>query len=164
VLFLDEPTAGLDPAAARQVTELIRQLSHQEGRTTFLCTHNLAEAQRLCDRVGVIDRGKLRATGTPAQLARELWTGIWVEVELREEPSPAVLAALAGLPQVQSHSQSDGVVTAELNSEEAIPCLVEALSLAGGRIYRVSPQEHSLEEIYFQIQAQDLGGDTESGS
>lgn len=152
LLFLDEPTAGLDPAAARMVTDLIAQLSHRQGRTIFLCTHNLTEAQRLCDRVGVIDEGRLRALGTPEQLARDLWTGLWVEIDLRGPISSAVEGALAGLPGVRGHSAVDGVLKVELESDKAIPAVVSAVAAAGGRIYRVVPKEHSLEEIYFQIQ------------
>ncbi|MCE5260351.1 MAG: ABC transporter ATP-binding protein, partial [Chloroflexi bacterium] len=94
LIFLDEPTSGLDPEAALMVTDLIQQLSHQAGRTVFLCTHNLDEAQRLCDRVGVIDQGRLQALGTPSELARQLWQGIWIEVELRAAPDEALVQAL----------------------------------------------------------------------
>src|SRR5215470_11512543 len=73
VLFLDEPTAALDPEAARRVTELIMEFSHQAGRTVFLCTHYLPEAQRLCDHVAVLNHGQLIATGTLADLVRTLW-------------------------------------------------------------------------------------------
>ena len=70
IMFLDEPTAGLDPVAARQVHELIGRLAREERRTVFLCTHNLVEAQRLCDRVAVLEHGRLAALGTPGELAR----------------------------------------------------------------------------------------------
>ena len=68
LIFLDEPTSGLDPEAARMATDLIQQLSHQSGRTVFLCTHNLDEAQRLCDRVGVIDKGLFKLLAPPMSL------------------------------------------------------------------------------------------------
>ena len=70
ILFLDEPTAALDPEASQQVTQLIEQLSHQQGHTVFLCTHNLDEAQRLCDRVAVLNKGRLLALGTQEQLSQ----------------------------------------------------------------------------------------------
>jgi ABC-2 type transport system ATP-binding protein len=152
LLFLDEPTVGLDPAAARLVTDLIAQLSHREGRTIFLCTHNLTEAQRLCDRVGVIDEGRLRALGAPGQLARELWSGTWVEIDLRGPAPQAVSSALDEMPVVRSHSAQNGVLKVEVANDLAIPDVVSRVAASGGRIYRVVPQEHSLEEIYFQIQ------------
>ena len=152
LLFLDEPTAGLDPAAARMVTDLIRQLSHHEGRTIFMCTHNLGEAQRLCDRVGVIDRGLLRATGTPQELASQLWQDVWVQIDLHGEPSAEVAHAVARAPGVRGHTMEGSSLLVELDREDNIPDLVVAISLAGGRIYSVVPQEHSLEDIYFKIQ------------
>ncbi len=152
ILFLDEPTAGLDPAAARAVTAMIAQLSHQEGRTIFLCTHNLTEAQRLCDRVGVINRGVLQAVGAPADLARQLWSGLRVEMDLHSEPSGAVWAAIKAHRGVRQASLVDGKVRLELESEEAIPGVIAAIVSAGGRIYSVMPEEHTLEEIYFEIQ------------
>jgi ABC-2 type transport system ATP-binding protein len=152
LLFLDEPTSGLDPVAARMVTTLIRKLCHQQGRTIFMCTHNLAEAQRLCDRVGVIDRGVLRAIGTPQELARQLWQGLWVEIDLRGQPSPAVQAALGRLPAVRTQTLEEDLLVLELSAETAIPDVVAAIVGAGGRVHRVLPREHTLEEIYFEIQ------------
>src|SRR5574340_1431886 len=61
LLFRDEPTAGLDPLAARHVTDLVENLARREGHTVFICTHNLVEAQRICDRVAVMEQGKLVA-------------------------------------------------------------------------------------------------------
>jgi len=152
LLFLDEPTASLDPLAARMVWDMIQDLSHREGRTIFLCTHNLAEAQRLCDRVGVIDHGVLQAVGTPRELARQLWHGLWVEVDLHGEPPALVSEALGRLPAVLSRSVDHGKLLLEVEDEESIPEVVAAIAAAGGRIYSVTPREHTLEEIYFEIQ------------
>ncbi|MBC7257324.1 MAG: ABC transporter ATP-binding protein, partial [Chloroflexi bacterium] len=141
ILFLDEPTAGLDPAAARAVTAMIEKLGHQEGRTIFLCTHNLVEAQRLCDRVGVINRGVLQAVGTPADLARRLWSSLQVEIDLRGEPSEAVRMALLAQRGVRNLAIANGRLRLELEDEECIPDVVRAVVSAGGRIYRVTPEE-----------------------
>jgi ABC-2 type transport system ATP-binding protein len=81
LLFLDEPTSGLDPVITRQVHSLIRDLSRDGKHTVFLCTHNLEEAQRLCDRVAVLENGRMVALGSPSELARELWKGMRLEVE-----------------------------------------------------------------------------------
>ncbi|HHX64509.1 MAG TPA: ABC transporter ATP-binding protein [Chloroflexi bacterium] len=155
LVFLDEPTAGLDPAAARMVNEMIQNLSHTEGRTVFLCTHNLAEAQRLCDRVAVIDRGALRAVGTPEQLARELWLGSSVEIDLRGEPPAEVLQALDRLPVASLREVRNGRLVVELDDEKNIPDVVTAIVIAGGRIHAVMPQQHTLEDIYFRIQGEE---------
>jgi len=152
LLFFDEPTSGLDPAAARMVNELIASLSRKRGRTVFLCTHNLAEAQRLCDRIGVIDRGALKAVGTPKELARSIWQALEVEIELRAPPEPELITALDCLASVRRASADGGTLVVELDAEESIPDLVLTLAQAGGRIYRVEPREYTLEDIYFKIQ------------
>ena len=81
LIYLDEPTSSLDPESAQQVNALIDKISHEDGQTVFLCTHNLVEAQRLCDRVVVINHGELLALGTMEELAKSLFPGVWVEVE-----------------------------------------------------------------------------------
>jgi ABC-2 type transport system ATP-binding protein len=152
LIFLDEPTASLDPIAARMVLETIENLSHQQGRTVFLCTHNLTEAQRLCDRVGVIDHGVLQAVGTPRELARQLWHGLWVDFDLHGDPLPQLCDALKRIPAVLQQTVESKKLVLELRDEEDIPDVVAAVSVAGGRIYSVMPREHTLEEVYFQIE------------
>ncbi len=162
LLFLDEPTASLDPAAARMVTDTIQELSRKDGRTVFLCTHNLNEAQRLCDRVGVIDHGRLLAVGAPRDLARQLWQRVWVEIDLHGEPSAEVDRVVARMPTVLSRRVEGGRFLLEVDDEKTIPEVVEAISAAGGRIYGVRAREHSLEDVYFEIQG--AGGPTIGGS
>ena len=97
LLFLDEPTSGLDPEAARLVRDFIEELRGQ-GRTIFLCTHNLDEADRLCDRIGVMQRRLIRVD-TPARLRQSLY-GSAVLLRLRAV-GPEHLAAVRALPFVQ---------------------------------------------------------------
>ncbi len=152
LLFFDEPTAALDPEASRQVTDLIASLSRERGRTIFLCTHNLDEAQRLCDRVAVINRGKLLAVGTPAQLARDQFQGTWVEIALRTAPDGRLVTALQALPEVIQVSLDDQKLAVQINHDDVIPAVVVQVVELGGQIMRVNPREHSLEEIYFKVQ------------
>lgn len=152
LLFFDEPTAALDPEASRQVTDLIASLSRERGRTIFLCTHNLDEAQRLCDRVAVINRGKLLAVGTPAQLARDQFQGTWVEIALRTAPDGGLVAALQAMPEVIQVSLDDQKLAVQINHDDVIPAVVAQVVELGGQIMRVNPREHSLEEIYFKVQ------------
>ncbi len=156
LLFFDEPTAGLDPEAARGVTELIESLSREDGRTVFLCTHNLNEAQRLCDRVAVINRGRLLAVGAPAQLARDLWQGLWVEVTLAAPLPDGLVDYVRALPGVTSLSLDGLTLAVQLAAENIIPALVTGIVTAGGQIMRVAPREHSLEEVYFRLQQEEL--------
>ena len=152
LVFFDEPTSGLDPAAARQVTALIEQLAEEEGRTIFLCTHNLLEAQRLCDRVGVINRGRLVAVGTPADLADQLWRGEWVDIELAAAPVTSLTESLIEMPGVLEVSVSDRAMSIHLSNAGKTPAVVRSIVEAGGDICRVLPREHTLEDIYFELQ------------
>ncbi len=152
LLFLDEPTAGLDPEAARMVTEMIAQLSHQQGRTILLCTHNLVEAQRLCDRVGVISQGALRAIGSPEELAHQLWNSLWVELDLHGQMDEPILAALRSQPHVRTVAAQQGRLRVELDDQEQIPDVVRVVVSAGGRVYGVAVEQHSLEDVYFELQ------------
>ena len=153
VLFLDEPTAALDPEAARTVRDFISDLKAQ-GRTTFICTHNLDEAEHLCDRIGVINHGRLIALDTPANLRRQLF-GRQTVVELAAH-SDAVLDAVRALPFVDNLQVDDSHLTITLDDPEAQnPVLVRALVQAGADVRYVRELEHSLEEVYFSLMGQD---------
>ena len=152
LLFFDEPTAALDPEAARQVSDLIANLSREGGRTIFLCTHNLDEAQRLCDRVAVINKGRLLAVGAPQQLARDLFQGVWVDIALRNPPNAVFEAGLRTLPGVLEASLVDHVLAAQVNNDDVIPSVVAKIVELGGEIMSVHQRQHSLEDIYFKVQ------------
>lgn len=154
VLFLDEPTAGLDPLAARHVHELIQQLSQTGQRTIVLCTHNLAEAEQLCHRVAVLERGRLMALGAPAELARSLWQGVRLEIELGGGSRPALLAAWQGRPGLSEVSWADGVLQLRVSGRDMIPDLVAELVAQGERLYRVTPCQPTLEDVYFALHGQ----------
>jgi len=151
LLFFDEPTAGLDPAATRKVHQTIRALCKQR-RTIVMCTHNLVEAQSLCDRVAVLDQGRLLAVGTPHELARSLWQGAEVAITFCGRPEEPVGKLVSAHGAVRGHSLSGDCLTLQLVDEDAIPDLVAAIVGVGGRILAVEPQAHSLEDVYFKIQ------------
>jgi len=153
LLFLDEPTSGLDPMAARQVHDMITHLSHDEERTVFLCTHNLDEAQKLCDRVAVLEHGRLIALGTAAELARDRGGSQRLELTVAPGDEETALRLLKEAPGV-SAQREDGAIVASGAERETIPTLVTSLASAGVRIYRVVPQEASLEDVYFSLHGQ----------
>ena len=155
ILFLDEPTSGLDPVAARQVHEMILQTTRQQGHTVFLCTHNLVEAQRLCDRVGVMEHGKLVALGSPRDLARQLVTNLTVDFEVDASSVPGALQALTAGGVTASAGQQAGTILASGAAREQIPDQVSLLVNAGIRIYGVTPQEPTLEDVYFALHGED---------
>jgi ABC-2 type transport system ATP-binding protein len=151
IIFLDEPTAGLDPVSTRSVHALINRLSREEGRTIFMCTHNLAEAQKLCDRVAVLEHGRMVALGTPHELAEKVLHRHTLEIETSPDTEALAVQVLrnqAGLTLIQ---KTNGVLSAAGARREDIPALIENLVIAKVRLYRVSPQEPSLEDVYFAL-------------
>ncbi len=152
VVYLDEPTSGLDPIAARGVRDLIRTLSREQGHTVFLCTHNLPEAQRLCDRVAVLEQGQLIALGTPAELGQQIMhSSQRVEIEVAHDDAGRALAVIQAVAGVREASVEVDVVIAQGTGRETVPLLLGALVEAGIRVYRVTPQEPTLEDIYFAL-------------
>jgi len=153
VLFLDEPTSSLDPVAARHVHSLVENLTRREGCTVFLCTHNLVEAQRLCDRVAVMENGRLVALGTPSDLTREYVKCLDVDPEvdpLQIESALQVLQELKDLVLGTPKREKD-VLTLTLTGREAIPELLSVLVGKGLHIYHLAPREANLEEVYFAL-------------
>ena len=152
VLFLDEPTAGLDPEAARLIREFIAELK-SEGRTIFLCTHNLDEADRLCDRVAVFKQ-RLRVLDTPSGLRRRVF-GREVTFQLAVAAVGYVdrLPKLEGMRGVRAEGH-ELVVTLE-DPEQNNPEIIRHLIEAGAPLQYVTEKRHSLEDVYLQLINQD---------
>jgi ABC-2 type transport system ATP-binding protein len=155
LLFLDEPTSGLDPVAAKQVRDMITHFSRDEGNTAFICTHNLVEAQRLCDRVGVMEHGRLLAVGTPSELARQLGSRARIELEVASAQVSHAQKVLQGTADDVT-VEHDTLIVAGVD-REFIPKALAALVTAGISVYRVTPGEPSLEDIYFIIHGRNEG-------
>jgi ABC-2 type transport system ATP-binding protein len=145
VLFLDEPTTGMDPLAAREFRALIGEL-RGEGRTILLATHDMAEAETLCDRVTLIDRGAILATESPRTLGRVISRFQRIDVEGASDALVAQVAALAG---VASVVPGDVGVRIEV-AEEGVTADVLKL-LVGGGVTSVRTSMPSLEEVYVHL-------------
>jgi ABC-2 type transport system ATP-binding protein len=155
VIFLDEPTSGLDPEAALMVRELIARLK-SEGRTILLCTHNLDEAARLADYVGILKR-RLLVCGTLGELQQRAGEATTVEIELAREPG-AIEAVLRAQPSVRQVLIEGRRVHLEvLNASRNLPAIVAALVERGAAVYAVRPQAPSLESIYLAAVNEDGG-------
>jgi len=148
VVFLDEPTAGLDPQAALTVRAFIRDL-RSEGRTIFLTTHNLPEADELCDLVGIF-KGRLLRLDTPANLRAALFgRGTRVRVV---GPPELWLPTVRALPFARNVAiQGDALAVNLDDPDSENPALVQALLDAGARIRYVEPSAHSLEDVYLEL-------------
>lgn len=148
LIFLDEPTSGLDPEAARLVRDFIEEIKTQ-GRTIFLCTHNLDEADRLCDRVGVMKQ-RLITVDTPANLRNKLY-GRKVVFHLRQADD-ALLARVRALPFIKEAQRVDNKFVLGLDDPETHnPTLVRLLVEAGADIQFVGELRHSLEDVYLSL-------------
>jgi ABC-2 type transport system ATP-binding protein len=156
LIYLDEPTSGLDPESAQQVRELIESIRKQDGHTVFLCTHHLDEAQRLCDRLAILNRGRILALGSLEELSRRLSPGLWIEIGLWM-PLPEGKIAYERLPGVLQAEYDSTVLRLQVNGEAEIPAIVRSLVEAGAQVVRVQPKTTSLEDIYFKLQAQERG-------
>ncbi len=148
VIFLDEPTSGLDPEAARVVRDFIKEL-RAEGRTIFLTTHNLPEADELCDLIGVF-RSRLLRLGTPANLRTGMFgTGTQVRVV---GDATHWIETVRTLSFVHDAHAEDGTLSVSLDHpDDQNPALIQALVNAGAQIRAVEPISHSLEEVYLEL-------------
>jgi ABC-2 type transport system ATP-binding protein len=153
VLFLDEPTAGLDPVAARDVHELIDEL-RKRGVTIFLTTHRLDEAERLCDRVAILNT-TLRTIGRPAELREQLFAKTVTIRTLAPLPDPG--SVFAGLSAVETWHE-DGpaaYVLAVSDTSVAAPAAARALVAAGADVLSIGESHHSLEDVYLELVDED---------
>jgi ABC-2 type transport system ATP-binding protein len=147
VLFLDEPTANLDPEASKTVRDFILELK-KEKRTIFLNTHLLDEAERICDRVAIL-KTKLIATGSPRDLRHSLSTRrVRVQLELVDD---AVVGAVKTLGYQIEEKDGDSLVIVVDNPEKENPDLLKEIQTAGGRVQFVTEVGSSLEDVYLKL-------------
>ena len=149
LIFLDEPTAGLDPLAAAALRDDLAALVRREGVTVFLTTHNLAEAERLCTSVGVIRQGRLLAVDSPERLRSRL-SQPRVRVLGRGFDEQA-LAALRQRPEVTTAEAGDGCLTINLREDAPVGPLVSLLVGAGAQVEEVQRDRASLEDVFLTM-------------
>jgi ABC-2 type transport system ATP-binding protein len=150
LIFLDEPASGLDPVVTRQLHDLILHLSRNEGKTIFLCTHNLGEAQKLCQRVAVLQHGRLLALGTPSQLARNIVAEIRLKLEIDPAQANLATAILLRFTSTPPLLDASGLAVAGILREQ-IPDVISTLVANGVRIYSIEHDEPTLEDVYFAL-------------
>jgi len=170
VVFLDEPTLGLDVAAARQVRSFVQDwMAKHPGRTLLLTTHYMAEADELCGRLAIIDHGKLLALDTPANLKRRLQKEAIFNLKVvplgrRPEDQGARLEAVPGVRQV-AVGENDGV--SELNlileGDEALPGVLAHLNNRGSGLISLEKRAPTLEDVFIDLVGRGLDVDTSQG-
>jgi ABC-2 type transport system ATP-binding protein len=152
LVILDEPTSALDPVGRVDVRSIVRR-AREAGSTVFLNSHLLTEVERVCDRVAIVDRGRVLASGRIDDLLGES------QVRLRlEAATPAVLAALGGFGRVETGA--DGWLTVARVTVDRVPDVVAAVVGAGGRVEAVDPGRSTLEDLFLRLVG---GGDGGSG-
>jgi ABC-2 type transport system ATP-binding protein len=149
ILFLDEPTAGLDPVAVREVHELVDRLREHDV-TIFLTTHRLEEAERLCDRVAILNT-TMRTIGRPAELRERLF-GSSLAVRLRAPLADPerVLAEIAGVTGWRQDDEA-GYTLAVADPDVVAPAVTRALVAAGANVLAIGEARHSLEDVYLEL-------------
>jgi ABC-2 type transport system ATP-binding protein len=154
ILFLDEPTLGLDVNAARSIRRFVRQwLSEREGRTLLLTTHYMAEADELCDRLAIIDKGKVLALDTPQNLKKRVQKYPLFELSLSPGTNGELrLDSVSGVEKVTTHMTSSSVeVKVSLAEEAAIGGVVQRIVENGSRILTLKKVEPTLEDVFIQL-------------
>ena len=159
LLFLDEPTTGLDPQARRELWSIIRA-QQERGRTTLLTTHYMDEAERLCDRVAVVDRGEVIALGTPAELIDSLGGDHVIEFAVDNGTAgsrPPTLEQLGGLPGVRSAKLvDDRWVLAVREVHVVLPALMRLLEGGGASLAELATRHASLEDVFVNLTGRHL--------
>jgi ABC-2 type transport system ATP-binding protein len=148
ILFLDEPTANLDPEAAKKVRDFILQLKKEENTTIFINTHNLDEAQRVCDKIGIFNT-HLLASGTPEELEESVW-GEKTVIQL-EQVTEAIIKALDKLSFKNMVADNNKITIDVLNPEEENPIIVDTIIEAGGKVQYVNRLGPTLEDAYLKF-------------
>ncbi|MBX6749824.1 MAG: ABC transporter ATP-binding protein [Micromonosporaceae bacterium] len=156
VLFLDEPTAGLDPQSRLALWELLGELN-RDGQTIVLTTHNMDEADRLCHRIAIIDNGRTVALGSPAELKRSVSAGAVVTVRAGGDPDRLTDLLRRELPGVTGVRLADGGVQVRLAASEHLAArVVHAVEDAGMTLTDLSVSEPSLETVFIELTGKDL--------
>jgi ABC-2 type transport system ATP-binding protein len=149
VLFFDEPTAALDPEAAKIVRDHLLEIVAAEGSTVLLCTHNLAEAERLCRRLSIVSAGRQVAEGTPQQLKSGIARAMRLRLRVADRHLLDAVRRVAGVQAADSH---DGVITFRTSEPERItPHVVASVVGLGGDVLSLEEETVTLEDVYLAL-------------
>lgn len=156
ILFLDEPTTGLDPQSRRQLWDIIRAFQTQGG-TVLLTTHYMDEAERLCDRLAIVDHGQIIAEGSPVDLINRLGGHHVVEFSVSGDSNGKNLAAWRGLPSVESVRDEEGMIALNVKQPHlTIPALLESIDKEGGKLQHLTTRQASLEDVFVRLTGRHL--------
>lgn len=156
ILFLDEPTTGLDPQSRRQLWDIIRAFQ-RNGGTVLLTTHYMDEAERLCDRLAIVDHGQVIAEGSPSDLITRLGGHHVVEFSVTGNPDGASLSSWRALPSVDSVREDEGLIALNVKQPHlTIPALLEAINAQGTSLQHLTTRQASLEDVFVRLTGRHL--------
>jgi len=156
ILFLDEPTTGLDPQSRRQLWDIVRQFQ-KRGGTVLLTTHYMDEAERLCDRLAIIDHGKIITEGTPAELIKRYCGQNMVEFAVTPAIDGGGRELWQSLPGVEAVHEEDGLTSLSVReAHQTIPALLEAVEERGWRLVHLTTRQASLEDVFVHLTGRHL--------
>jgi ABC-2 type transport system ATP-binding protein len=159
ILFLDEPTTGLDPQSRRQLWDIIREFQ-RAGGTALLTTHYMDEAEKLCDRLAIVDHGQIIAEGSPAELIERLGGHHVVEFAISGNSDGASLERWRGLPSVESVRNEDGLIALNVREPHlTIPALLEAIKRQENQLQHLTTRQASLEDVFVRLTGRHLRED-----
>ena len=159
ILFLDEPTTGLDPQSRRQLWDIIRGFQ-QAGGTVLLTTHYMDEAERLCDRLAIVDHGQVIAEGTPADLIERLGGHHMVEFQASGSSNGDGIEVWRALPGVESVRHDNGLVCLNVREPHlTIPALLDAVEKQGNHLLHLTTRQASLEDVFVRLTGRHLRED-----
>jgi ABC-2 type transport system ATP-binding protein len=156
LLFLDEPTTGLDPQARAAVWEHLVQLHKEEGITLVITTHYMDEAEGLCDRLAIVDHGGVVALGTPQELKRKTMGGDVVEAGFSSLPDIAFKALEKSDFVLNVKRHENAIVLLVKNGAEAVPRIVELVGAKGGRLRTIALREPTLNDVFLHFTGREL--------
>ncbi len=156
ILFLDEPTTGLDPQSRRQLWEIVRAFI-RKGGTVLLTTHYMEEAERLCDRLAIIDHGQVIAEGTPPELIERLGGHHVVEFAVNDNSNADSLDRWKTLPGVESVRHADGVISLNVREpHHTIPALLDMVRMRNSQLLHLTTRQASLEDVFVNLTGRHL--------
>jgi ABC-2 type transport system ATP-binding protein len=156
ILFLDEPTTGLDPQARAAVLEYVKRIHQDHGITLVITTHYLDEAENLCDRLAIVDYGKIVALGTPTELKRKVTGGDIVEADFIDLPYIALKVLESADFVLEVKRRSGGLTILVKNGAEAVPKIVGLVDANGGKLRTITLREITLDDVFLDVTGRSL--------
>jgi ABC-2 type transport system ATP-binding protein len=156
VLFLDEPTTGLDPQARAAVLDYVKRIHEDHGITLVITTHYLDEAENLCDRLAIVDLGKIVALGTPTDLKRKVTGGDIVEADFTDLPYIVIKVLESADFVLEVKRRKDGLTILVKNGAEAVPKIVGLVDSNGGKLRTITLREITLDDVFLDVTGRSL--------